>query len=118
MKDDETVGSYNIEEKGYVVCMVNKVRRARFCTSAYAQLGEEETDLSIALPAQGEACSRCRRSARHTSSPGLELDSRAPGRSGRCLDNFCLCRPRHADTATFDGGCGWRRDRLRSGYGC
>jgi hypothetical protein len=28
LKDDETVGSYNIEEKGYVVCMVNKVRCA------------------------------------------------------------------------------------------
>lgn len=26
MKDDETVASYNIEEKGFVVCMVNKVR--------------------------------------------------------------------------------------------
>jgi hypothetical protein len=26
LKDEETVGSYNIEEKGFVVCMVNKVR--------------------------------------------------------------------------------------------
>jgi hypothetical protein len=26
LKDEETVGSYKIEEKGYVVCMVNKVR--------------------------------------------------------------------------------------------
>ena len=25
LKDEETVGSYNIEEKGFVVCMVNKV---------------------------------------------------------------------------------------------
>lgn len=25
MKDEETVASYNIEEKGFVVCMVNKV---------------------------------------------------------------------------------------------
>lgn len=30
LKDDETVGSYKIEEKGYVVCMVNKVSRL-FC---------------------------------------------------------------------------------------
>ncbi len=27
LKDEETVQSYNIEEKGFVVCMVNKVRR-------------------------------------------------------------------------------------------
>ncbi|KAF7532339.1 hypothetical protein G7Z17_g13652 [Cylindrodendrum hubeiense] len=26
LKDEETVGSYSIEEKGFVVCMVNKVR--------------------------------------------------------------------------------------------
>lgn len=26
LKDEETVASYNIEEKGFVVCMVNKVR--------------------------------------------------------------------------------------------
>ena len=25
LKDEETVASYNIEEKGFVVCMVNKV---------------------------------------------------------------------------------------------
>lgn len=31
LKDEETVGSYNIEEKGYVVCMVNKVRNATTC---------------------------------------------------------------------------------------
>lgn len=33
MKDEETVGSYNIEEKGYVVCMVNKVCSMR-CSSS------------------------------------------------------------------------------------
>lgn len=30
LKDEETVGSYNIEEKGYVVCMVNKVCHFRY----------------------------------------------------------------------------------------
>jgi UV excision repair protein RAD23 len=29
LKDEETVGSYNIEEKGFVVCMVNKVCNIR-----------------------------------------------------------------------------------------
>lgn len=27
LKDEETVESYKIEEKGFVVCVVNKVRR-------------------------------------------------------------------------------------------
>ena len=27
MKDEDTVESYKIEEKGFVVCVVNKVRR-------------------------------------------------------------------------------------------
>jgi len=26
LKDEDTVEKYNIEEKGFVVCMVNKVR--------------------------------------------------------------------------------------------
>lgn len=28
LKDDEPISTYNIEEKGFVVCMVNKVRAA------------------------------------------------------------------------------------------
>jgi UV excision repair protein RAD23 len=32
LKDEETVASYNIEEKGYVVCMVNKVSDTYSCS--------------------------------------------------------------------------------------
>ncbi|KAF0641933.1 hypothetical protein SNK03_008070 [Fusarium graminearum] len=36
LKDDETVGSYNIEEKGFVVCMVNKPKPTKPAESSAA----------------------------------------------------------------------------------
>ncbi|OAA38048.1 UV excision repair protein Rad23 [Metarhizium rileyi] len=46
LKDDETVASYNIEEKGFVVCMVNKPKEKP------AAAAESSTTVPPATPAQ------------------------------------------------------------------
>ncbi|KHN99439.1 UV excision repair protein Rad23 [Metarhizium album ARSEF 1941] len=54
LKDDETVASYNIEEKGFVVCMVNKPkeRPAPAAESSAAAATAAAADAPPATPAQ------------------------------------------------------------------
>ncbi|KAJ0327765.1 hypothetical protein COL5a_005739 [Colletotrichum fioriniae] len=98
LKDDDTVESYKIEEKGFVVCMVNKVRSP---TTIPALARVYPTDDSTAQGTQARsgrrvlvcACrprharSTCRRHARRSSRsrcPGC-----CPGRGSRYADSGC-----------------------------
>ncbi|KAH7023538.1 XPC-binding domain-containing protein [Ilyonectria destructans] len=51
LKDEETVGSYNIEEKGFVVCMVNKVRTFNFLPKGKPAPPAPAAESSAAPPA-------------------------------------------------------------------
>lgn len=51
LKDDETVGSYKIEEKGYVVCMVNKPKAAPAASAAPPATPAQPVASTPAVPA-------------------------------------------------------------------
>jgi hypothetical protein len=64
LKDDETVESYKIEEKGFVVCVVNKVRPLPQCPSGPG------ADQDVSSTAEGDETGRCRCLFVLNSSPG------------------------------------------------
>lgn len=89
LKDEETVGSYNIEEKGFVVCMVNKVR-------IYNSLLGPRPLLKPLAIAQGKACasSTRRRVLCRTPSDARSTRCQHAGRSSRSCSGFfaSVCR--------------------------
>ncbi|RDA92770.1 hypothetical protein CP533_0814 [Ophiocordyceps camponoti-saundersi (nom. inval.)] len=82
LKDDETVASYNIEEKGFVVCMVNKPKDKPASSTATESSAAPSTPAVSAAPAAPAAPSQsasAQATAPATPTPQRTADASAAG---------------------------------------
>ena len=81
LKDEDTVASYNIEEKGFVVCVVNKVCRLHCLSSS----SPSATDTLVITAQRGQACPRC--------SGGFVVEPSRYSRAGLFVRSGSPCGP-------------------------
>ncbi|KAI9903362.1 hypothetical protein N3K66_002714 [Trichothecium roseum] len=81
LKDEETVGSYNIEEKGYVVCMVNKPKEAKPAAAPPATPAKPTTSTPAPPPAPAQSTSASS-NVQATPTPQRSADPTAGGATG------------------------------------
>jgi len=80
LKDDETVGSYNIEEKGYVVCMVNKPKAEKPAPAAAPPSTPAQPSTSTpAVPPAPAASTGSGATAPQTPTPARATDASSGG---------------------------------------
>ncbi|RCI17184.1 hypothetical protein L249_2164 [Ophiocordyceps polyrhachis-furcata BCC 54312] len=86
LKDDETVASYNIEEKGFVVCMVNKPKEKPAASTAAAESSAAPSTPAVsatpAAPAAPSQSTSAQATAPATPTPQRTADASAAAGGG------------------------------------